>query len=238
MMALKPYQAVIFDLDGTLLDTLEDIGATVNRVLSARGFPIHPIDAYRFYLGDGVAKLITRALPEDKRDAETVRSCLEAYRADYGRHWNVKTRLYDGVSAMLDALTTRDLKLAILSNKPHEFSQECVREFLSRWSFDLVFGQRDGVPLKPDPAGALAIAHFLGIPPAACLYLGDTAIDMKTAIAAGMTPVGALWGFRPMEELRESGATILIQEPLQILGLLEYSRRPITTGRRGRRKKS
>ena len=216
-----PYQAVIFDLDGTLLDTLEDIGDAANRVLSARGFPVHPIDAYRFFVGNGVAVLITRALPEDQRDAETVRSCLEAYRADYGRHWNVKTRLYDGVSAMLDALTTRDLKLAILSNKPHEFSQECVREFLSTWSFDVVFGQRDGVPLKPDPTGALAIAHTLGIPSAAFLYLGDTAVDIKTAIAAGMTPVGVLWGFRSMEELRESGATILIEQPLEILGLLK-----------------
>jgi phosphoglycolate phosphatase len=218
MMTRMPYQAVIFDLDGTLLDTLEDIGDAVNRVLSARGFPVHPIDAYRFFVGNGVAKLIARALPEDKRDAETVRSCLEAYRADYSRHWNVKTRLYDGVSAMLDALTTRGLKLAILSNKPHDSTQECVREFLSTWSFDAVIGGRDGVPLKPDPAGALAIAHTLGIPSAAFLYLGDTAVDIKTAIAAGMTPVGVLWGFRPMEELRESGAQVLIEQPLEILG--------------------
>jgi phosphoglycolate phosphatase len=220
-MTRMPYQAVIFDLDGTLLDTLEDIGATVNRVLSARGFPIHPIDAYRFYLGDGVAKLITRALPEDKRDAETVRSCLDAYRADYDHNWNVKTRLYEGIGAMLDALAARALKLAILSNKPHDSTQECVREFMSRWSFDAVIGGREGAPLKPDPAGALAIAHFLGIPPAACLYLGDTAIDMKTAIAAGMTPVGVLWGFRPAHELRESGAQMLIDQPIEILGLLE-----------------
>jgi phosphoglycolate phosphatase len=220
-MVLNPYQAVIFDLDGTLLDTLEDIGDAVNRVLSAGGFPGHPIDAYRFFVGDGVAMLITRALPEDQRDAETIRSCLDAYRADYDRHWKVKTRLYDGVGVMLNELAARGLKLAILSNKPHEFTQECVREFLSTWSFDAVIGQRDGVPLKPDPAGALAIAHTLGIPPAACLYLGDTAVDIKTAIAAGMMPVGVLWGFRPMEELRESGATILIQQPLEILGLLE-----------------
>jgi phosphoglycolate phosphatase len=221
MMTRMPYQAVIFDLDGTLLDTLEDIGDAVNRVLSARGFPVHPIDAYRFFVGNGVAMLITRALPEDKRDAETIRSCLDAYRADYDQHWNVKTRPYDGVGAMLDALTARGLKLAILSNKPHDSTQECVREFLSKWSFDVVFGQRDGVPLKPDPAGALAIAHTLGVPPAACLYLGDTAVDITTAIAAGMTPVGALWGFRPMEELQESGAQVLIEQPLDILGLLE-----------------
>jgi len=216
-----PYQAVIFDLDGTLLDTLEDIGDAVNRVLSGRGLPVHLIDAYRFLVGDGIAMLITRALPEDKRDAETVRSCLEAFRADYNRHWNVKTRLYDGVGAMLDALTARGMKQAILSNKPHEFTEQCVMEFLSKWSFDAVIGQREGVPLKPDPAGALAIAHTLGIPPAAFFYLGgDTAVDIKTALAAGMTPVGVLWGFRPAKELRESGAKILIEQPSEVLGFL------------------
>jgi phosphoglycolate phosphatase len=233
-----PYQAVIFDLDGTLLDTLEDIGDAVNRVLSTRGLPVHLIDAYRFFVGDGVAKLITRALPEDKRDAETLRSCLEAYREDYDQHWNIKTRLYEGIGTLLDELTARGLKLAILSNKPHEFTERCVREFLSKWSFDAVIGGRDGVPLKPDPAGALEIARTLGIPPAACLYLGDTAVDIKTAIAAGMTPVGVLWGFRPTEELRESGAKILIEQPLEILRLLECSRRLIKTGRRGRRNRS
>lgn len=216
-----PYQAVIFDLDGTLLDTLEDIGYTVNRVLSAWGFLVHPIDAYRFFVGDGVAKLIERALPEEKRDADTLHSCLEAYRADYDRNWNVKTGLYEGIGAMLDELTARGLKLAILSNKPHEFTERCVQEYLSKWSFDTVIGGRDGVPLKPNPAGALEIARTLGIPPAACLYLGDTAVDIQTAIAAGMTPVGVLWGFRPAEELSESGATILIEQPLEVLGLLE-----------------
>ena len=220
MMTRMPYQAVIFDLDGTLLDTLEDIGYTVNRVLSARGFPVHPINAYRFYLGDGVAKLIERALPEAKRDAETLRSCLEAYRADYDRHWNIRTRLYKGIGALLNELTVHGLKLAILSNKPHEFTELCVREFLPKWSFDAVIGQREGVPLKPAPAGALEIAHTLGIPPAAFLYLGDTAVDITTAIAAGMTPVGVLWGFRPAKELLESGAKILIEQPLEILELL------------------
>ena len=215
-----PCQAVIFDLDGTLLDTLEDLGDAVNRVLSALELPVHPIDAYRFFVGDGVTKLITRALPENKRDAETVQSCLEAFSADYDRHWNVKTRPYDGVGALLDALTARGLKRAILSNKPHEFTQLCVREFLPKWSFDAVIGQREGVPLKPDPAGALEIARTLGIPPAGFVYLGDTAVDIKTAIAAGMTPVGVLWGFRPAKELRESGAKILIEQPLEVLGFL------------------
>jgi len=216
-----PYQAVLFDLDGTLLDTLEDIGNAMNRVLATRGFPTHPIDAYRSFVGDGMVMLVTRALPENKRDEETIRSCLEVYRADYGRTWNVKTRPYDGVAALLDALTARGLKRAILSNKPHEFTQRCVTELLSDWSFDVVLGQRDGVPLKPDPTGALEIAHTLGIPPAAFLYLGDTPVDMQTATAAGMVPVGVSWGFRTPEELRSSGAQALIERPLEVLGFLE-----------------
>jgi phosphoglycolate phosphatase len=178
------------------------------------------MDAYRFFVGDGMTKLIERALPEAKRDAETLRFCLEAFQADYDRNWNVKTKPYDGVGELLDALTARSLKLAILSNKPHESTELCVRELLPKWSFDAVIGQREGVPMKPDPAGALEIAHTLGIPPEDFLYLGDTAVDIRTAIAAGMTPVGAFWGFRPAKELRESGATILIEQPLEVLGLL------------------
>jgi phosphoglycolate phosphatase len=216
-----PYRAVLFDLDGTLLDTLEDMGDAMNRVLSARGFPHHSMDAYRSFVGDGAVMLVIRALPDDKRDDETVRSCLEAYREDYGRNWHVKTRLYDGVADMLDALTTRGLKRAVLSNKPEEFTRRCVVELLSRWSFDVVLGEREGVPLKPDPTAAWEIAHTLDCPAESFLYLGDSLVDMQTAIAAGMVPVGALWGFRRAEELRAGGARSLIKRPLEILVLLD-----------------
>jgi phosphoglycolate phosphatase len=216
-----PYRAVLFDLDGTLLNTLEDMGDAMNRVLSARGFPQHPIDAYRSFVGDGAAMLVMRALPEDKRDDETVCSCLMAYREEYGRNWNVKTRLYDGVADMLDALTARGLKRAVLSNKPEEFTRRCVIELLSRWSFDAVLGQREGVPLKPDPTAASEIAHTLDCPAKSFLYLGDSPVDMQAAIAAGMVPVGALWGFRRAEELRAGGARALINRPLEILALLD-----------------
>lgn len=216
-----PYQAVLFDLDGTLLDTLEDIGNAMNRVLETRGFPTHPIDVYRSFVGDGMVMLVTRALPKNKRDDETIHACLEVYRADYRRNWNIKTKPYDGVAALLDALTARGLKRAILSNKPHEFTQRCVTELLPNQSFDVVLGQRDGVPLKPDPTGALEIAHTLGIPPAAFLYLGDTPVDMQTAIAADMVPVGVIWGFRTAEELGSSGAQALIERPLEVLEFLD-----------------
>lgn len=214
------FKAVLFDLDGTLLDTLEDLGDAVNRVLAAKGFPAHNLEAYRSFIGNGAAMLITRALPEDKRNDATIHACLEAYREDYGQNWNVKTKVYDGIPQMLDELTARGLKLAVLSNKPHEFAKRCVIDLLPNWTFDVVLGQRDGIPLKPDPAGALEAAASLNIPPGEFLYLGDSAVDMETAIAAGMFPVGVLWGFHSMEELQESGAQVLIGRPLEILRLL------------------
>lgn len=215
-----PYKAILFDLDGTLLNTLEDLRNAANRVLAARGLPTHNLDEYRYFIGDGTAMLITRALPEEKRNDDTIRACLKAFREDYGRSWKVKTKPYDGVTEMLDELTVRGLKIAVLSNKSHEFTNRCVHDLLPNWTFDVVLGQRGEVPLKPDPAGALEVAERLNIPPAEFLYLGDSAVDMKTAIAAGMFPVGVLWGFRPAEELRENGAQALIERPSEVLNLL------------------
>lgn len=214
------YRAVLFDLDGTLLDTLEDIADAMNRTLNAHGFPTHSLDAYRWFIGDGVANLITRALPEAARRPEVIEQCMATYRADYSQSWNTKTRVYPGIAAMLDGLTRQKLPLAILSNKPHEFTVRCVSQFLARWSFSVVLGASPRFPHKPDPAAALHIAHQLHIPPQDLLYLGDTATDMNTATAAGMVPVGVLWGFRPRQELVESGARLVIDNPVELLELL------------------
>jgi phosphoglycolate phosphatase len=216
-----PFKAVIFDLDGTLLDTLEDIASATNRVLKEKSFPTHKLDAYRYFVGDGSKMLITRALPEDKRDEDTVFTCFKIFIKDYGQNWKINTKPYEGITEMLDALKDRGVKMSVLSNKPHEFTKRCVTEFLSNWSFDVVLGQRDKFPRKPAPAGAIKIARQIDMLPSDFLYLGDTAIDMKTAIAAGMFPVGALWGFRPLKELQESGARALIKKPIEILNLLD-----------------
>jgi phosphoglycolate phosphatase len=217
---LKKFSAVVFDLDGTLLDTLEDLGDAVNRVLTARGFPAHPMDAYRYFVGDGSAVLIERALPESARGSDVYRDCLAAFMADYDRSWKVKTRLYDGISEMLDSLTALGMNMAILSNKSHGFTVNCVRDMLSKWRFKAVFGLREDVPRKPNPAGALEISSLLGADPDRMLYMGDTATDMQTAVSAGMFPVGVLWGFRTREELLENGARALIQNPQELLHLI------------------
>lgn len=213
-------KAIIFDLDGTLLDTLEDLSNAANRVLERNGFPTHDMNAYRYMVGDGAVVLMRRALPEERRNDATIQGCVEGFRTEYERGWKTKTRPYDGVAEMLDALTAHGMKMAVLSNKPDDFTRWCVAEYLSQWTFDLVLGQRDSVPLKPDPSGAMEISRSLNIPPSQFVYLGDTAIDMKTAVAAGMYPVGALWGFRSGQELLENGARLLIKRPPELLRLL------------------
>ncbi|RZB36009.1 MAG: phosphoglycolate phosphatase [Desulfobacteraceae bacterium Eth-SRB2] len=214
------YKAVLFDLDGTLIDTVDDIGDAANRVLSNRNFPTHSISTYRLFIGEGVRMLLTRALPEESRNQDLITACLKEFIEDYRYNYNIKTNLYDGVSELLDKLQKRGLKLAILSNKPHPMTKDCVAFFLSRWNFDVVLGQRDSIPRKPDPQGALEVAQKLAILPSNIIYLGDTAIDMKTALSAGMFPVGVLWGFRSLEELTENGARVVIDEPMQLMDFI------------------
>jgi phosphoglycolate phosphatase len=215
------FHAVIFDLDGTLLDTLEDITNAANRVLDKAGFPTHSLEEYRYLVGQGSEALLEHALPRANRDKATIKACLDAFLEDYSHNWKVKTRLYDGIPFLLDSLSDRGLKMAILSNKRHEFTRMCATEFLHRWRFEAVLGQREGFPPKPDPAGALQIGKVLEIAPPEILYLGDTSVDMQTALRAGMTPVGALWGFRTLEELLENGAKAVLKEPFELLTLLD-----------------
>jgi phosphoglycolate phosphatase len=210
------YKAVIFDLDGTLLDTLEDLADSVNRVLQDKGFPTHPMEAFRYFVGDGAAMVVSRALPPEKR-TELAADCLEAFLEEYSRNWNIKTKPYGGVSELLDALAAKSIEMAVFTNKPQHFAELCIQEFLSGWKFTAILGQRDGFPLKPDPAGPLEIARRVDIPSQEFLYLGDSDIDMKTAVSANMFPVGALWGFRSEKELRESGAVEVISKPTELL---------------------
>jgi phosphoglycolate phosphatase len=211
---------VIFDLDGTLLDTLDDLAGAMNFVLAQVGMPEHPVDAYRYFVGDGMEKLVRRALPPERLDPPTVSRALAAMRAEYDRRCADKTRPYPGVPELLDALTRRAVPFAVFSNKPHDAAVDLVRRLLGKWEFAAVVGARPGYPVKPDPAGALEVAEHLGAAPVACLYVGDTGTDMRTARAAGMRAVGALWGFRTAAELLEAGAQTLAASPADVLGLL------------------
>lgn len=212
------FLAAIFDLDGTLLDTLEDLADSVNAVLGQLGFPGHPLQSFKYFVGDGVENLLRRALPAERCDAATVGQAVALMRAEYGRRWADKTRPYPGIPGLLDALTARGTPMAVLSNKPDEFTRLCVGRLLPRWQFATVVGARPGQPRKPDPTAALEIARQLQVAPSQILYLGDTNTDMRTAVAAGVFPVGVLWGFRTAEELTASGAKVLIAKPEELLG--------------------
>ena len=216
---MKQYRAALFDLDGTLLDTLDDLADAANRVLAAEGMPVHEVEAYKKFVGDGLATLVERIVPADQHNEETLGRVMDAFRRDYGAHWHEKSRPYAGVPEMLAGLQKRGLRLAVLSNKPHEFTKLCVQQMLGEFSFYPVLGQREGLPKKPDPAGALEAAALLDIPAREILYIGDTAVDMRTAAGAGMTAVGVLWGFRDEEELTASGADYLVRHPGEILAL-------------------
>jgi len=210
----------LFDLDGTLLDTLADIANSMNAVLERLGFATHPLDSYRYFVGDAMDTLVRRTLPKDRLDDETIDTCIAAVKEEYGRRWAENTVPYPGISELLSALETAALPKAVLSNKPDEFTRLTVEKLLGQWSFEIVRGVGPQVPKKPDPTGALKIAAELSIAPAQVLYLGDTNTDMQTARSAGMYAVGALWGFRTAEELLASGAKALVAQPREVLKLL------------------
>ena len=220
-MTTAPYKAIIFDLDGTLIDSAADVGDAVNRVLAESGFSVHPTASYYHFMGDGAVELMRRALPEEIRSPETIQAGVAAFFREYEGNWHHKSRPYPGIPGMLDGLTERGLRLSVLSNKPHRFTTRVVETLLSGWTFAAVLGQRDGVPRKPDPAGALDITDQLGLSPPEILFLGDTPVDMKTATAAGMFAVGACWGFRSARELAASGAGCLIEHPRELLRLFD-----------------
>jgi phosphoglycolate phosphatase len=215
------YAGVVFDLDGTLLDTLRDIADAANAVLAAQGFPTHDLEAYRYFVGEGVAQLYRYLLPPENHTDAWIERCGVLFRESYERHWNVHTAAYPGVEELLQQLCARSVRLAVLSNKPDVFTKKCVARYLAQYPFAVVLGQRDGVPRKPDPTAALEIARSLELSPADCVYLGDTGIDMQTAVRAGMLAVGAQWGFRPAEELLRHGAQAIIGSPGELLDIVE-----------------
>ena len=210
-------EAAIFDLDGTLIDSLQDLASSMNEALAALAFPEHGPDEYRYFIGDGVHSLVLRALPAEAReDAPTVLRATELYRAAYGANWRRATTPYAGIMELLHDLRTAAVPLAVLSNKPQHFAALCVEHFFPQQPFTIVLGQRDHVPRKPDPAGAWEIAAALQLPPEKIAFIGDTSTDIRTGIAAGMPTVGVTWGFRTTSELEEAGATTIVHDPAAI----------------------
>lgn len=213
-------RAVLFDLDGTLVDSLDDLAESMNFVLSGIGLPVHPSSAYRGFVGDGVTMLVRRAAGAAASDESLVARAVSRMREVYGARSAAKTRPYAGIPELLDELDRRGLRKGVLSNKPHDLTVELVGSLLARWRFDPVFGERSGVARKPDPSAALKAARIFGVEPREVLYVGDTPTDLATATAAGMAHVAAAWGFRSETELRAAGAVAVAGTPLQVLDFL------------------
>jgi phosphoglycolate phosphatase len=223
------FRAVIFDLDGTLLDSLRGIAVTMNALLEQMGYPLHPLEKYRYFVGEGLRTMVSRALPEkwqhqfpepDQKESQLDRLENE-YRNLYSEKWPLLTPRYSGVPELLETLSRQELKMAVLSNKPDDLTKRMVLELLPGCDFDMVLGARCGVPLKPDPGAALEIAAALSISPGEMIFLGDSGVDMQTGINAAMYPVGALWGFRDADELLVNGAKLLIKHPLELIKIIE-----------------
>jgi phosphoglycolate phosphatase len=216
-------RAILFDLDGTLMDSTADIAWCGNEVMRRHNYPTHPLDRFNQFIGDGVINLVKRMLPESARREEIITPLVAEYKTLYADHWAVDSYVYEGIPEMLAALAAKNLKLSVLSNKPHEFTLQCVKHFLPKTPFDIVMGSGGGFPNKPDPRAAIDIARRMNIPPQDFLYLGDTDTDMQTATRAGMFAVGVLWGLRTRAELEANGARSIVAHPREVPALAQRS---------------
>jgi phosphoglycolate phosphatase len=211
---------VIFDLDGTLLDTLGDLAVSVNHALAMAGYPVHPLAAYRRFVGNGARELIARALPEASRDDATIDRLREDFKTHYSDHDRVLTEPYPGVAELVDELRRRGIALAVASNKYQAATDKLARHYFGPDTFQLILGQREGVPIKPDPAIVREILEKTGLAAGEAWYIGDSGVDMETAARAGVRSIGVTWGFRPRAELEEHGARYIVETTEDILRLI------------------
>ncbi len=209
------YRAAVFDLDGTLLNTLADLADSGNELLASYDMAPHPEKAYRYYVGNGSRKLMERILAG--RTPEQIDEALARYKAIYEKRLTVKTTPYTGILEMLSALRARGVRMAVCTNKHVSAAEVLIRKYFPADSFDAYEGDCPGVPRKPDPAHVRIVLDKMGVGPEETVYLGDSGVDMQTAVNAGVLPVGVLWGFREKEELTENGAEILLSQPLELL---------------------
>ncbi len=217
---MNEYLAVIFDLDGTLLDTITDLKESMNHVMVDMGLETFTIDEVKHMVGLGVDIFIDRVIAKRKIGTDRFAWIKERYLGYYIRAMNDNTAPYPGIEAMLDIFVEADVKLAVLSNKPEDQVMSVIQSYFPDIRFSLVFGKRDEYPLKPDPTSLYVIIEELGVPKDRILYVGDTATDMETAVNAGVDSVGVVWGFRDREELVASGAKFVVERPGQIVNLV------------------
>lgn len=220
MSYLNDFSAVIFDLDGTLLYSLNEIAAAGNGALTRLGYPVHPEEAYCNFVGAGAKTLAWRILPEEKRCHENYDALIPVLLEEFERVLNTIAYPYAGILEVLEKLASAGKTLAVLSNKPEEFTKVVVDKFFPGVDFFAVHGGRQDIPLKPAPDSALKIAEAIGVAPEQTVFVGDSDVDIQTALNARMIPIGAAWGFRGGEELVRAGAKIVFDSPSDLAKLL------------------
>ncbi len=212
--------AFIFDLDGTLIDSLLDIALCANKVLEEFSLPTHSLEDYKYFVGGGALVLIENCIPKGLGE-DKVEAVLKRFIELYDTKLQNNTKPYDGIIELLSKLDEADIKIGILSNKPHEFTLEYAKKFFGNLNISEIHGQKEDVPKKPNPIAAINIAKSFDIPRENIYFVGDTSIDMKTAKGANMKAIGVSWGFRPVEELVENGADYIAKTPKDILSLIK-----------------
>lgn len=214
------YKTVVFDLDGTLLNTIDDLADAGNRVCAARGWPQHTVEEYKYFVGNGIPKLVERFSPPEARTPAVLADTLAAFQADYGAHLRDKTAPYPGMPALLARLKAAGVQLAVFSNKADPLARQVVADYFDTALFDAVRGALPGVPTKPAPQGTLALMRVIGADPAATLYVGDSNVDVDTAHNAGLPCCGVLWGFRTRQELTDAGAEHLAADAEELWNVI------------------
>ena len=213
------YKGIIFDLDGTLIDSVGDIGAFANEALDNYGYPTHGIDKYIEWIGNGARKLMQRAVPAGLDEA-TFNKLFNEYLEVYEKGQHVHSTLYAGIAELLDALALANVPVCMLTNKPHAVMLKTLEAYFSKWSFDIALGQREGLPSKPDPAFAIEIAEKLNIKPEDMVFIGDSEVDVQTGKAAGMQTICIEGGYETHQNIVDAQPTIILKEHSELLSLL------------------
>ncbi len=212
---------VLFDLDGTLVNSLYDLADSCNFALKSLGFPVYETEKYKYFVGNGMPKLIERVLPADKLTEDLHKKCLEIFMNRYREHFIDKTCVYEGIYELIEALKKKGLKIGVVSNKAHEMALKVVEKLFPEKTFDTVYGKIEGFPTKPDSALTLRVIAEMGVKPEETVFIGDSGMDAKTAVNAGCRGIGVLWGFRTRNELIENGADFTVKKPMEILKIIE-----------------
>ena len=217
---MQQAKLIIFDLDGTLLNTISDLAYSTNYALEKNGFPRHPVESYNYFVGNGINKLFERALPDGKKTEENIIKIRKTFLPYYDAHNTEYTEPYNGIPELLNTLQAKGIKMAVASNKYQQATEKLISSYFPDIKFIAVFGQREGIPVKPDPAVVYEIVRIAAIPATDTLYVGDSGVDMQTASNSNVTSIGVTWGFRPRSELKASGAVHIADTTNQILRII------------------